>query len=237
MGTTGSAGDSNTQFNSPAGIAISAVGNRIYVADEDNHRVQVFDGATRNYIATLGTTGSAGAINTQFNNPRDVAVSAVDNRIYVADEGNYRVQVFDGASRSYIATFGTTGSYGASNTQFRSPCGVAISADNRLYVADFYNHRVQVFDGATRNHIATLGTGSGGVSNTQFNYPAGVAVSADNRIYVADVGNHRVQIFRILPPAYNSPPAYNLPPAYSQYSLPASSPPSQNSSNQPPDYF
>ena len=200
LGTTGSRGYSNTQFSYPQGVAVSAIDNRIYVADSANHRVQVFDGDTLAYIATLGTTGSLGTSNTQFTHPIGVAVSAADNRIYVADQGNRRVQVFDGASRNYdwIATLGTTGSKGSSNTQFYAPRGVAVSAaDNRIYVVDS-NHCVQVFDGTTGNYelIATLGTGSDGASNTQFNYPQGVAVSStDNLIYVADYDNHRVQIF------------------------------------------
>ena len=194
LGTTGSAGASNTQFNYPFGVAVST-DNRIYVADYGNHRVQIFDGATRNYITTVGTTGSAGASNTKFSCPTGVAVSA-DNRIYVADHSNDRVQIFDGATRNYIATLGTTGSAGASNTQFNYPFGVAVSTDNRIYVADYGNHRVQIFDGATRNYIATLGTtGSAGTSNTKFRHPTGVAVSADNHIYVADSSNDRVQIF------------------------------------------
>ena len=84
----------NTQFKHPHGVAVSAADNRIYVAERANHRVQVYDAATRNYIGTLGTTGSAGARNTQFNEPISVAVSATDNLIYVADNSNDRVQVF-----------------------------------------------------------------------------------------------------------------------------------------------
>ena len=236
LGTTGSKGASNTQFNGPTSVAVSAADNRIYVADSGNHRVQVFDSTTRNYIATLGTTGSAGVSDTQFNGPSGVAVSAADNRIYVVDQGNHRVQVFDGPISNYglIATLGTTGSPGASNTQFNSPWGVAVSAaDNRIYVVDTGNHRVQVFDG-TRNYefIATLGTpGSAGRDNTEFNGPTGVAISADGiHIYVADFSNNRVQVFvKTELPQYtifnntrNGPPEYSLNP---QQRLRSESPP------------
>ena len=90
--------DSNTQFNYPRGVAISAANNgttAIFIAEYNNHRAQIFDGATHNYIATLGTTGSAGASNTQFNNPISVAISAADNRIYVAEYNNQCVQIFE----------------------------------------------------------------------------------------------------------------------------------------------
>jgi sugar lactone lactonase YvrE len=198
MGTTGSDGASNTQFHKPCAVAVSAAGDRIYVADYNNHRVQVFDGTTRTYIATIGTTGSWGASNTQFNSPVGVAVSAAGDRIYVADMSNHRVQVFDGTTRTYIATIGTTGSAGASNTQFNNPVTVALSAvGDRIYVVDYSNHCVQVFDGTTRTYIATMGTSeSEGASNTQFHNPSGVTVSAaGDRIYVVDYNNHRVQVF------------------------------------------
>ena len=221
LGTTGSRGASNIHFNDPWGVAVSA-DNRIYVADAGNHRVQIFDGATRAYLATLGSTGSSGASNTEFNGPCGVAVSANGRLIYVADRYNHRVQVFDGTTRQYIATLGTTGSAGTSNAQFHYPSGVAVSADNRIYVADESNHRVQVFDGVTLNFIATLGTtGSAGASNTQFDGPSEVAVSADNRIYVADYSNHRVQIFKNNLLSYNNaiiqPPTYNTNPPPPEY--------------------
>ena len=38
----------------------------IYVADSDNHRVQVFD-SNRNYVATIGQTGVSGSDNSHFN--------------------------------------------------------------------------------------------------------------------------------------------------------------------------
>ena len=209
-------GVDNTEFINPNGVAVSA-DNLIYVSDQGNNRVQVFDGATRRYIATLGTTGEEGSDNMHFNNPMGVAVSTVDNHIYVADCDNHRVQVFDGATHNYIYTLGITDSDGDDNMHFYYPTGVAVSADNRIYVSDQGNERVQIFNGATFNYIATLGTtGESGTSNTQFNYPHGVAVSAvDNRIYVADYGNYRVQVFKavILPSYQNSirkPPPYSI---------------------------
>jgi DNA-binding beta-propeller fold protein YncE len=89
---------SNQKFNGSVGVAVSA-DNRIYVADNFNQRVQVFKFDSVNniykWIATLDTTGSRGSSTTQFDNPVGVAISAVDNRIYVVDCFNGRIQVFD----------------------------------------------------------------------------------------------------------------------------------------------
>ena len=224
LGTTDSEENDNTHFNYPEGLAVLSTdtGDRIYVADTHNHRVQIFNGNTRAYIATL--SGSLGTGNTQFNKPLGVAVSATGDRIYVSDPFNYRVQIFDGTTRerACIGTLGKSlkwesGSESESEsetysdvksfTHFSSPIGVAVSATatgDRIYVVDQSNHRVQIFDGTINadghyivndTAIGTLGTtGSAGASNTQFNLPRGVAVSGDI-IYVADSGNHRVQIF------------------------------------------
>ena len=196
LGIKDKAGDSNTQFKNPYGIAVA--NNLIYVADTNNHRVQIFDDKSKKYIATLGKTGSGGSSNTQLMSPMGVTVA--NNRIYVADTGNQRVQIFDEVTRNYIATLGTTGSEGTSNTQFNIPFCVAV-AKNRIYVADSENHRVQIFDEVTRHYIATLGTTGSKCeidsdSNTQFRHPNCVAVSdADNRIYVADFNKSRIQVF------------------------------------------
>ena len=209
LGITDLYGDSNKVFKYPYGVAVSDIDNRIYVSDMSNQRIQVFDGLTLKYIDTLGITDKTSSSNKKFNRPSGVAVSPVDNKIYVADTGNNRVQVFNytktlfGQKYKYVATLGITESAGSSNTQFSYPRGVAVSADNLIYVADTGNNRIQVFNGATRQYIATLGTGTKGSSNTQFNHPIGIAISPiDNRIYVADDTNNRVQIFDGANPNY-----------------------------------
>ncbi|MEI9982856.1 MAG: hypothetical protein WDN69_06370 [Aliidongia sp.] len=42
LGTTGLAGSSNSQFSGPAGIAIDAAHQRLFLGDQQNDRVQVF---------------------------------------------------------------------------------------------------------------------------------------------------------------------------------------------------
>ena len=203
----GKLGSDNNSFNQPFAVAVSAAKDkRVYVADSGNHRVQVFDGATHTYIKTLGVTGVAGVSETEFNTPMGVAVSASGKRIYVADTYNCRIQVFNFENNdyTYFATLGTASTNTndpseTSNTDFKKTFGVAVSpVDNRIYVTDSYNHRIQVFDGITLKYIFTLGTGSKGDSNMQLNCPRSVGVSAkDNLIYVADRLNKRVQVFDV----------------------------------------
>lgn len=72
------------------------------------------------------------------------------------------------------------------------PRGVAVDAAGRVYVADTYADRIQVFhpDGSPLFQF-----GSGGSGNGQFASPFGVAVDSLGRIVVADSGNQRIQVF------------------------------------------
>lgn len=82
------------QLNSP--MAITVVGNSIYVADAGNHRVQVLalDGSPQMLFGTLDTSGAG------FNFPRDVEVGA-DGQIYVLQSVKSVVTVHD-AQGNYL---------------------------------------------------------------------------------------------------------------------------------------
>jgi len=84
------------------------------------------------------------------------------------------------------------GSPGSGNSEFDSPTGVAVDGNGNVYVAEYYNHRIQKFDAGG----AYVGQwGSGGSGNGQFFYPYGVAVDGAGNVYVADSGNDRIQKF------------------------------------------
>jgi len=133
---------------------------RLYVADTRNHRITVWKYKTDSDEVTQFANknfGQYGDGDGQFRRPEDVAVGP-DGRVYVADTGNHRVQVFD-KDGAYV---GEIGWYGDGDGEFNSPSGVAVSgwvlkagtnplgparvADYfYLYVADTGNHRVQRF--------------------------------------------------------------------------------------------
>ncbi|WP_051871061.1 hypothetical protein [Chloroflexus sp. MS-G] len=186
----GSCGTGNTQLCWPRHIAI--YGNLLYVADADNHRVQIFNisnPAAPAYAGTLGTTGSPGSGNNRFDTPQGVAVDA--NYIYVADTENHRVQIFNRNTLAYVATIG--GSYGTGNNQFKFPTDVAVDAAGNIYVADYANKRVQQYN-SSRIYQRTYGTTgvSYVASNDRFYYPEGVAVGPDGSIYVVEGYGHRL---------------------------------------------
>jgi streptogramin lyase len=62
--------------------------------------------------------------------------------VYVVDTGNKRVVVFD-ANGTFVTEFGTSGFEAG---QFDEPVGIAIDPDGKVYIADTWNQRIQVFE-------------------------------------------------------------------------------------------
>ncbi|TLX82085.1 MAG: hypothetical protein E6L00_04660, partial [Thaumarchaeota archaeon] len=183
-------GSDQLHFKFPAGVAVDSSGN-IYVADADNHRVQIFD-SFGNWKKTIGVSSIP---TSEYSG---VAVDSLLGDIYVADSFNYRVQKFDSAGVNKL-TIGVTGVPGSDQSHFNSPAGVAVdSLSGDIYVADSLNHRVQIFD-SSGNWKKTIGeTGVPGSDQSHFNFPTGVAVDSSGNIIVGDSFNYRVQIFSAL---------------------------------------
>jgi len=149
-----------------------------------NHSIKVTDLTANNPsgLFEIGTTGSGDG---QFQNPTGVAVDS-SSRIYAADKGNNRIQVFN-SSGTFITKFGT---FGSGTTNFNGPQNIAVtSAGGKIYVADRGNKRVQIltFDGATISYSST-------VSYT-FNDPVDVAVAPDGRFFVVDSNGNSIYAF------------------------------------------
>ena len=178
----GSFGSTPGQFNQPTGVAVDSSGN-IYVADNTNHRIQIFnpDGTFQSTFGSIGSTPG------QFNQPARVAVDSSGN-IYVADRNNDRIQIFN-PDGTFQSTFGSRGS---TPGQFIGPFGVTIDSADNIYVADSIVARIQIFNPDT-TFQSTFG--SFGSTPGQFINPFDVAIDSADNIYVADRDNARIQIF------------------------------------------
>jgi len=122
---------------------------------------------------------------------RPMHMDVHDGKLYVAEYGNDRIQIFSLAGEP-LTTVGTSG-HGPG--QFDSPGGVAVDRQGRLYVADFFNHRIQFLE-ADGRFIRQYGeTGKKGRWGGRFNYPTDVALLPDGSLSVADAYNNRIQLF------------------------------------------
>ena len=175
------AGDGDTQFRWPVCIGFDGH-EHLYVTDEQNHRVTVFD-SDGQFLRKWGTLGSGDG---EFNGPAGIA-ACPDGSICVVDQHNARVQKF-AADGSFIGKWGAQGS---GPGQFNLPWGAATDARGNIYVADWRNDRIQKFSG-DGEFLAAFG--SSGYGEGQFQRPTSVAVDDEGFIYVADWGNERVQV-------------------------------------------
>jgi YVTN family beta-propeller protein len=92
-------------------------------------------------------------------------------------------------------TLGETGVSGTDNSHFAVTQGIAVDSSGNLYIADFYNSRIQKFN-SIGVYLLTLGvSGHSGSDNSHLANPEDVAVDSSGNIYVADYNNQRVQIF------------------------------------------
>ena len=85
----GSKGVEDGEFNGPAGLSIDRNDN-IYVTDKNNNRIQVFT-TNGTFLTKFGIEGSGPG---QFILPEGVGVDKDTGLVYVADTGNFRIQVF-----------------------------------------------------------------------------------------------------------------------------------------------
>ncbi len=203
IGTTGVAGSDNAHFNDPTGVAFVGATDQIFVSDTGNDRIQVFNAVSFAYVGTIsGTAGNARLLatgDTSFSAPGGIYADA--GRLYVADTGNQRVQIFDAATMSYVATLGSTGIAGVDNAHFNAPADVTVNdAVGEILVADSGNARIQRFDAATFAFKGTIGGAAGG--SDHFGTPLGIGYDPTSKlVLVADSAAQRVQAFDAL--SYN----------------------------------
>lgn len=119
--------------------------NSVWTTDIKNHVVHKYDPEGK-LLLTLGEVGRAGNDDRHFDKPTDVAVLH-NGEIFVSDGyGNRRVIHFD-ATGKYVNQWGEAGSKAG---QFALPHAIVADSQNRLYVADRENARIQVFDTSGR---------------------------------------------------------------------------------------
>ncbi len=116
------------EFFFPNGLAVASDG-RVFVADGDNRRVQVFDskGTFKKVIDTSGV-------------PRGLEIDA-QKRFYVVDALAHQIDVFDLEGKRQVS-FGERG-FGPG--QFNYPNDIATDARGRIYISDRENNQVQVW--------------------------------------------------------------------------------------------
>ena len=180
----GCPGTNEGQLCLPRAVAADRGGNILVCEYTLVDRVQKFSPLGERWILAFGKSGRGDGA---FNRPEGVSVDAQD-RIYVADSCNHRVQVFSPEGK-FLRSYGRAGN---GVGQLSYPYDVQVDAAGLQFVAEFGNSRVQVFDerGASVEILGGAGAAPG-----QFSNPWSLALDSAGNLYVADSQNHRVQKF------------------------------------------
>jgi DNA-binding beta-propeller fold protein YncE len=127
-------------LNFPNGVAVDGAGT-IYVTDSSNGRLVTFDAAGKGTVR-IGRGAGQGNLGL----PRGLAVDQSD-RIFAADTSAQSVVIYRtlGGDAQQIEFLGSFGVPGVADGQFSFPNGLAIDSRGRVYVADTFNDRVQIW--------------------------------------------------------------------------------------------
>jgi DNA-binding beta-propeller fold protein YncE len=160
-------------------VALTIVGNRIYVVDSILREVCVFDNSGK-FIFSFGRN--------HFTRPSGIAYSTEDEIVYVTDTAEHAIDVFTVGGK-FIEQIGSRGT-GAG--KFNFPTHLWVDKNGRLYVSDTLNYRIQVF---SRDHRFIEMFGRQGDRPGNFAHPCGVATDSFGNIYVIDRQFENVQLF------------------------------------------
>ncbi len=171
----------------PTGLGLDRDGN-IMVADTHYYRILFYSptGTLQEDKTIGGTNGQAPG---EFGFVTDAVQDSL-GRFWVSEYGEFdRVQLFD-SNRNFLVQFGK---HGSGPLEFNRPQSIAIDENNRLWIADACNHRIQVVScDNNRPELITV-FGEQGDRPGQFHYPYGICFDHDGHLLICEFGNHRIQ--------------------------------------------
>ncbi len=180
FGDFGEYGTGKGQFIWPTSIAFD-LQDRLFLADEYNNRISVFDKSGQ-FIYCWGEKGNSEG---RLNGPSGITFD-LEGNLLVVDHLNNRVQKFTDKGE-FISAWGEKGS---NLGQFNLPWGISVNHTGEIIVSDWRNNRIQKFsaDGAIINSYPKLG------EVDIFNRPSSAVMDEDGYLYVADWGNEKVKV-------------------------------------------
>ena len=172
--------------------------DNLFVSDLSNHRVMRYS-----WNSTSGTngvivagTGVAGPTLDRLNGPMGVFVTD-DGILYIADQGNHRIQKWVIGDTKGVTVAGT-GICGRALFQLCRPTNILVDLNGYMYIADLRNHRILRWEPyAYAGECIVACSGDFGIGSSQLNTPTSIRFDASGSLYVNDWGNNRVQKFEL----------------------------------------
>ena len=201
----GTTGNDNDELNNPTDVILDRNGKNIYVVDNNNDRISVFED-DGDYDFQYGTFCDIAAIQNcndnadganddgdgQFDNPISIAIDAL-GKFFVVDSDNERVQIFD-VDGEFQSKFGSSDS--GLDEYLGSAKGVVIQDSTRhILISNIESDSISVF-GSTGNFIFEFDSFDG---NDDFRNPTNMIIdNSEQMLYVSDTGNDRIVIFELV---------------------------------------
>lgn len=173
------------------------------VPDPRNSLVDVVNPLPGPFVPALDGVGSVETVNSGYRSIHFEAsiggiftfpfhVTVDNDYFFVGDYSANVVNMYQitAAGPNFVRSFGSAGTGGG---QFSGPAQIAV-VGNFIYVADYFNSRIERFDKNTGAYVSQFGvTGSG---PGQLSGPSGLIYNPVNSLlYVSETGNDRVQAF------------------------------------------
>lgn len=197
-------------LNKPTGLCVHQ--REVYITDTGNDMVLRLDREKQRLYHVCGTgvpgyCGDGGAAREAcLNKPGGAVVDARGN-LYINDIANNVIRKVD--TKGIISTFAGNGVFGfggdgglAIHASFHEIYGIGMdNAGERLYLADYFNHRVRCINVRTGSICTIAGNGipgydgDGGLpKKASLNRPVAVCTDWQNNLYIAESGNHSIRI-------------------------------------------
>ena len=158
---TGKKGRAPGELNGPRGVAIHEETHQIFMANCDNHRVEIFS-ETGEFFHQLGVG--------LLSQPYGIAIHG--DSVYVSCWGDSTVSKF---SLTELCRVRWIGGYGSNNGQFKLPRQITTDPIGRVFISDTMNDRICIHD-PDLNHLRSI-------THLSMSRPSDVKVSRD-RLYV-----------------------------------------------------
>jgi len=161
----------------PQNISIDADGTK-YVTDPKRGQVLAYN-RDDDFIKAYGLPGDW----------KPVDAAPFGEMLYVVDNSNRVIKVFDKTSGEMVKTFGDTGE---TENRLERPTNLAIDSKGDLYVTDFGRFKIMRYDrdGHFRSFLGKLGDNLG-----NFVRPRGLSIDREGHIFAVDAAFNNIQIF------------------------------------------
>jgi DNA-binding beta-propeller fold protein YncE len=202
-----------TPLNSPWSLAWAK--DTLYIAMAGPHQIWSHKIGS-NTIGVYAGSGREDVINgslsaSAFAQPSEIISDADGKALYLVDSEGSAIRKIDISRSGRVTTvagtselprgqslfaFGDIDDVG-NRARFQHPLGIAMF-ENRLFVADSYNHKIKEIALPSGKTTTWMGTGKPGATADplMMNEPGGLSI-ADGKLFVADTNNHRVLIIDI----------------------------------------